>query len=108
MKKTLPITLAVVVVVLLVWNLTKIANNTRVSDNPGSSFWLESQLVVQCSPDEITLADKRGLQTHLVKDDNWPDCSVFQKDEAVDFYLSRGEKTKFLSYEKTVWWRKTL
>ena len=104
MKKTLPITLAVVVVVLLVWNLTKIANNTRVSDNPGSSFWLESQLVVQCSPDEITLADKRCLQTHLVKDDNWPDCSVFQKGVAVDLQLSRGEKTRFVKMQNTAWW----
>jgi hypothetical protein len=44
----------------------------------------------------------------LDKDATWPDCSAFQKDEVLDFYLSRGAKTKFLSSEKTVWWRKAM
>jgi hypothetical protein len=97
-------TLAVVAVVLLFWNLTKIANNTRVPDSQGRSFWLEGQRVVQCSPDEITLVDKRGSQTHLLKDESWPDCFTFEKDAAIDFFLSRGEKTRFLKMQKSAWW----
>jgi hypothetical protein len=105
MKKTLPMSLGVVVVVLLVWILTKVANDTTVNENPGSSFWLEGRRVVQCSESEITLADKRGSQTHLIKDESWPDCSVFRKDAVMDFFLARGEKTHLLKVQQAAWWR---
>jgi hypothetical protein len=94
-----------VAVVLLVWTLTKVANNTKVSENPGRAFWLENVHVVQCSPDEITLIDKRGTETHLMKDESWPDCSTLQKDQAIDLQLSRGDKTRFVKVQPTAWWR---
>jgi hypothetical protein len=78
------------------------------------AFSLKAQRVIECSPEEITLLDNHNKATHLEKDgdvnvpSSWPDCSVFQKDEALDFYLSRGEKTRFLRDEKTAWWRKSL
>jgi hypothetical protein len=105
MKGTLPQAMAVVVVVLLVIFLTKMANNTRITDNQGATFWLEKQKVVECTADEITLEDKRGSQTHLVKDDSWPFCTVFKKDEVLNFQLSRGEKTHFLKKQPADWWR---
>jgi hypothetical protein len=52
--------------------------------------------------------DNHQKATHLEKDSSWPECSVFHKDDVLDFYLSRGERTKFLSYEPTVWWRKAM
>jgi hypothetical protein len=88
--------------------LTKIANQIPPEPPPGTAFGLKSQQVIQCSSQEITLVDNHQKATHLEKDESWPDCSVFQKNEALDFYLSRGEKTKFLSYEQTVWWRKAM
>jgi len=103
--KRLVIFAAVFVSILL---LTKIANQIPPEPPSGTAFSLKAQQVVQCSPDEITMVDPHQKATHLEKDASWPDCSVFQKDEFLDFYLSRGEKTKFLSYEKTIWWRKTL
>ena len=105
MKRPFPFGMGVVAIVLLVWTLTKIANNTTVNENPGRSFWLEKVHVVQCSADEITLIDKRGTQTHLVKDQSWPDCSTFQRDQAVDLQLSRGDRTRFLKMQPTDWWR---
>ncbi len=105
MKGALPNGLAVVVVVLLVLFLTKVANNTKVVENQGAAFWLEHQKVVECSPDEITLEDKRGAQTHLQKDDSWRTCSEFKKDEVYDFQLSRGEKTHYVTCQKAGWWR---
>jgi len=108
MKKTLPIVLVIVVVFLLFLNLTKIANQVPKDAPSGTAFSLKVQHVVQCSPDEITLVDNHQSATHLEKDASWPDCSAFQKDDVMDFYLSRGEKTKFLSYEKTAGWRKVL
>ena len=72
----------------------------------GTAFSLKAQQVVECTPEEITLVDNHQTQTHLEKDTSWPDCSIFHKDEVLDFYLSRGEKTRFLSDEKTTWWRK--
>jgi len=83
------------VAVLMVIVLTKIANNTKSTENPGAAFWLEQQKVVECTTDEITLEDKHGSQTQLEKDESWPYCSLFQKDEVLDFQLSRGEKTHF-------------
>ncbi len=88
--------------------LTKIANQMPSDPQPGSTFSLKAQHVVQCSADEITLLDIHQQATHLEKDLTWPDCSSFQKDKVVDFYLSRGDKTKFLSLEPTAWWRKEL
>jgi hypothetical protein len=88
--------------------LTKIANQMPPPPPPGTAFALKAQKVVECSPDEITLVDVHQAATHLMKDESWPECSVFQKDAVLDFYLSRGEKTKFLSYEETSWWRKSM
>jgi hypothetical protein len=88
--------------------LTKIANQVPPEPPPGTAFSLKAQQVIQCSADEITLLDTHQKSTHLEKDNSWPDCSAFQKDQVLDFYLSRGEKTRFLSSEVTVWWRKAL
>lgn len=88
--------------------LTKIANQVPPEPPSGTAFALKAQQVVQCSPEEITLVDNHLKATHLEKDASWPDCSAFQKDDVVDFYLSRGEKTKFLSLEKSAWWRKAM
>jgi hypothetical protein len=52
--------------------------------------------------------DNHFTATHLEKDSSWPDCSSFQNGEIMDFYLSRGDKTHFLSNEKTAWWRKAI
>jgi hypothetical protein len=88
--------------------LTKIANQVPPSPPPGTAFSLRSQRVIQCSADEITLIDNHQKATHLVKDDSWPDCAAFKKDQVMDFYLSRGDKTKFLSTEQTAWWRRAM
>jgi len=88
--------------------LTKVANQIPPPPPPGYAFWLYAQQVVECSPTEITLVDNHETETHLEKDDSWPACSSFQKDDVLDFYLSRGEKTHFLRVEKTAWWRKAL
>jgi triacylglycerol esterase/lipase EstA (alpha/beta hydrolase family) len=88
--------------------LTKIANDIPPAPPPGYAFWMYAQHVVQCSPTEITLVDNHQTETHLDKDSSWPDCSTFHKDDVLDFYLSRGDKTKFLSDEKTAWWRKAM
>ncbi len=94
-----------VAVFALILLLTKLANLMPAAQLPGVSFALKAQQVVQCSPDEITLLDTHQTQTHLIKDTNWPDCSVFQKGQYLDFYLSRGEKTGFERIETTEWWR---
>jgi hypothetical protein len=86
--------------------LTKIANEVPPEAPAGTTFSLKAQRVIQCSPNEITLIDKHNTATPLTKDSSWPDCSVFHKDDVLDFYLSRGEQTHFLSIEKTAWWRK--
>jgi hypothetical protein len=86
--------------------MTKIANQVPPDPPSGSAFALKVEHVVQCSPSEITLVNNHSQATHLEKDPTWPDCSSFQKDEVLDFYLSRGEKTKFLSFERTAGWRK--
>lgn len=88
--------------------LTKIANQVPPEAPPGTSFSLKAQAVIQCSLDEITLVDNHYTATHLEIDSSWPDCDSFHKDEVLDFYLSRGERTHFLSDEKTVWWRKAM
>ena len=101
--KRIAIFAAVFVFILL---LTKIANQMPPEPPSGTAFSLKAQQVVECTPEEITLVDNHQTQTHLEKDTSWPDCSIFHKDEVLDFYLSRGEKTMFLSDEKTTWWRK--
>jgi hypothetical protein len=103
--KRIAIIAAVFVFILF---LTKIANQVPPPSPPGTVFSLKAQKVIQCSPDEITLVDNHMKATHLEKDASWPDCEAFHKDDTVDFYLSRGEKTHFLSYEKTIWWRKAM
>lgn len=97
---------AAVFVLILV--LTKIANQMPSEPPSGYSFWLYAQHVVQCSPTEITLVDNHQTETHFEKDASWPDCSKFHKDDVLDFHLSRGEKTRFLSDEATAWWRKAM
>jgi hypothetical protein len=88
--------------------LTKIANQMPPEAPAGTAFGLKAQQVVQCSPQEITLVDSHQKATHLEKDQSWPDCVVFQQGDWLDFYLSRGEKTHFISFEKTIWWRKAM
>lgn len=88
--------------------LTKIANQVPPEPPPGTAFSLKAQQVIQCSAEEITLVDQHQKATHLLKDESWPDCSAFHKDVVLDFFLSRGDKTKFLSTEQTAWWRKSL
>jgi hypothetical protein len=103
--KKIAIIVTVFVFILL---LTKIANQVPPTPPSGTAFSLKAQQVVQCSTEEITLVDNHQKATHLEKDLSWPDCSVFQNNDVLDFYLSRGEKTKFLSYEKSAWWRKSI
>jgi hypothetical protein len=98
----------VAVLILFILLLTKIANQVPPAPPSGTAFSLRAQQVVQCSSEEITLVDNHQKATHLEKDDSWPECAVFQKDDVLDFYLSRGAKTKFLGYEKTEWWRKAM
>jgi hypothetical protein len=88
--------------------LTEIANQVPPEPPTGTAFSLKAQKVVQCSATEITLVDNHEVQTHLEKDSSWPDCSEFHKDDVLDFFLSRGAQTKFLSDEKTSWWRKAM
>lgn len=104
MKKIAILAAAFVFILLL----TKIANQVPPAPPPGTAFSLKAQQVVQCSATEITLVDNHNVATHLTKDSSWPDCSSFQKNQVSDFYLSRGDKTKFLSNEQTVWWRKAM
>jgi hypothetical protein len=101
--KKIAIFAAMFVFILL---LTKVANQMPPDPPSGSAFALKVQRVVECSPTEITMVDNHNKATHLEKDSTWPDCSTFQKDDVLDFYLSRGELTKFLSVEKTAGWRK--
>ena len=96
---------AVAAVFVLILLLTKIANQTPPDPPSGYTFWMYAQHVVECTPGDITLVDVHQTETHLDKDQSWPGCSTFQKSEVLDFHLSRGEKTKFLSDEKTAWWR---
>jgi hypothetical protein len=103
--KRIAIIAAVFLAILL---LTKIADEMPAPPPPGTAFSLKAQQVVECSDTEITLVDNHQTATHLDKDSSWPACSVFSKGEVLDFYLSRGSKTRFLSYEKTAWWRKAM
>jgi hypothetical protein len=104
MKRPIPMVLGIVAVVLVVWIMTKIANESHFGQDQDRSFWLEGQRVLQCTPTEITLVDKRFAQTHLTKDESWPDCSVFQTSDPLDLFLSRGEKTHFIRSQRSAWW----
>jgi hypothetical protein len=97
---------AAVFVFILV--LTKIANQMPPEQAPGYSFWIYAQHVVACSPTEIKLVDNHQTETQFEKDASWPACSAFHKDDVLDFHLSRGERTRFLSDEATAWWRKAM
>lgn len=88
--------------------LTKIANQVPPAPPPGTAFSLKAQRVIQCSASEITLVNHGDDPTHLEKDDSWPDCSTFHSGEYLDFYLSRGEKTRYLSSEPSAWWRNVI
>jgi hypothetical protein len=104
--KKIAIFAAAFVFVLL---LTKIVDQIPPDPPPGTAFSLKAQQVVECSPTDITLVDNHQTITHLEKDSSsWKDCSNYQKGDVWDFYLSRGEKTKFLSDEQTTWWRKAM
>jgi len=103
--KKIVIIAAVFVLILL---LTKIANQVPPEQPPGTAFSLKAQQVVQCSATEITMVDNHQTMTHLEKDESWPECASFHKGDVLDFYLSRGEKTRFLSAEQTEWWRKAM
>jgi len=92
----------------LILVLTKIANQTPPEPTPGMTFDLKAQHVVQCSASEITLVDNHEKATHLEKDSSWPECSIFHKGDVLDFYMARGGKTKLISFESTVWWRKAM
>ena len=74
MKRILIIA-AVAVVILF---LTKLANEAPPEPMPGIAFSLLAQRVVQCSPTEITLVDTHQTETHLEKDDSWPDLLGFR------------------------------
>jgi hypothetical protein len=104
MKKIAIFSAAFVFILLL----TQIANRIPPEPLPGTAFSLKAQQVVECTDDEITLVDNHQRETHLDKDASWPSCSSFGKGEVLDFYLSRGEKTRFLSDEQTIWWRKAM
>jgi hypothetical protein len=101
MKKIATI-IAVFAFILL---LTRIANQVPPAPTPGTAFSLKGVRVIQCSATEITLVDRHENPTNLEKDESWPDCSKFSPDQYQDFYLSRGEKTKYLSSEPSAWWR---
>ena len=103
--KRIAILVAVFAFILL---LTKIANQVPHAAPPGTAFALKAQHVIQCTPAEITLVDGHNDRTHLEKDDSWPDCSTYRPDDHLDFYLSRGDKTRYLSSEPSAWWRNVL
>lgn len=100
--------LIIVAVLVLILFLAKIATEVPPEPSSGYAFWLYAEQVVECTPTEITLVNVHQTETHLEKDDSWPVCSTFQKDQVLDFYLSRGEKTHFLKVEETAWWRKAM
>jgi hypothetical protein len=104
MKKILAFA-AIVIFILLLSNL---ANKMPADAAPGTSFALKAQRVVACSANEIILVDNHQTATRLEKDESWPECSSFQANDVMDFFLSRGEKTHFLGYEKSAWWRRAM
>jgi hypothetical protein len=106
MKHSLPKMLALVVVVLLIWTLTKISNaNGQKSEAPVASFWLERQQVLNCTDEQIKLVDARGAVTDLPKGSGWPDCSEFPKGAVFDLQLTRGERSNLIKMQNSAWWR---
>lgn len=103
--KKIALFIAVFAFILL---LTRIANQVPPAPSPGTAFSLKGVRVVQCSATEITLVGRHENPTNLEKDESWPDCSSFPPDQYLDFYLSRGEKTKYLSSQPSAWWRGVL
>ncbi len=107
--KKIVIAAAAAAVFVFILLLTKIANDIPPEPPAGIAFWMYAQHVVECTPAEITLVDTHQTQTSLEKDfDSWPDCSRFHKEDVLDFHLARGAKTRYLSSEKTEWWRKAM
>ena len=105
MKKIM-IVAAVFVFILL---LAEIANQIPPPPPPGYAFWLYAQQVVDCSATEITLVDNhRPKPTWKRTKRVGRRVPSFQKDDVLDFYLSRGEKTHYLRDEPTAWWRKAM
>jgi hypothetical protein len=100
--------LIVLVVFLAILILTRIVKDIPKEPKAGYSFALMGQQVVMCNANEIVLVNNRMESTHLDKDESWPDCGEFSKEDFYDFYLNRGEHTHFDHYEKTVWWRKVV
>ena len=98
--------LTFVVFVLLGAVLTKMANDIPSEPEKGVAFSLKGVHVLGCSPTEIIVVDQHQTMTHLDTDDSWPDCSNYQANEVLDFYLARGEKTHFIEMEQVPWWRK--
>lgn len=103
--KKMAIVVAVCAWILL---LTRIANQMPREPAPGMTFSLKAVRVVKCTPREIALVDTHRTLSVLEKDESWPECSEFHFGEVIDMYLSRGEKTRLLSYEKSIWWRKVM
>ncbi len=101
--KKIAISVAAFVTILV---LTRIANQVPTDPPAGTTFSLKAQPVIECTLDDITPIDNLNGAANLRKDSSWPECSVFHKDDVLEFYLSRGEKTHFLGLEKTAWWRK--
>ena len=101
------ILIAVAILMAIIF-LTNLANRIPPENALGTSFSLKAQKVVACSQKEIVLVDPHQTATRLDKDDSWPDCSSFKGSQVQDFYLSRGDKTHFLGFEKTAWWRKAM
>jgi len=100
--------LTIAAVFLFIVVLTDLANRVPADQASGTSFSLKAQRVVACSSNEIVLVDPHQKATRLDKDNSWPECGAFQSNQIQDFYLSRGEKTHFLGFEKTAWWRKAM
>jgi hypothetical protein len=98
----------VAVIFAFILVLTKIANQVPPEPPSGYTFALKAQQVYTCTSGDITLVDTHQKFTHLEKDESWPDCETFKQGAVLDFYLSRGAKTRYLSTEQTVWWRKSL
>ncbi len=100
--------LSISAVMLFILVLSKLASNVAPPAPPGTAFALKAQHVIACSPTEIVLADEHNTSVRLDIDSSWPECSSFEKNEVLDFYLSRGDKTHFISDEHTAWWRKVM
>lgn len=105
MKNPILFVFGMLAVALAIGVMTKIANDPHMNQVDNRSFWLSGQRVLQCSASEITLIDKRYAQTHLLKDENsWPDCSSFDNNQAIDFFLTHGEHTHFIKAKTSAWW----